>query len=219
MRAALRLVTNTWRKCRVQRDQLLVEPRCWATLDYSLVESTDVTAEMTWAAVRPGMAHGLVIWFDTTLADGVRFSNAPGAPEMIYGSAFFPWSAPVALAPGDTVTVVLKGREVGEDYIWRWDTQVLTPGDPQHVRARFQQSDFFAEPRSAASLRKQAAGYVPTLDEESLSTQFILEQVDGKTNLGEIASRVANQFAQRFPTWHTALTRVAEEVSHAEGNR
>jgi len=219
MRAARRLVTNTWRKARVKPDQLLVEPRCWATLDYSLVESTDVAAEMTWTVARAGMAHGLVIWFDSTLADGIRFSNAPGEPELIYGSAFFPWSAPVALAPGDTVTVVLEARQVGQDYVWRWDTQVVTPGDPKPVRARFQQSDFFAEPRSAARLRKQAAGYVPTRNAESLITQFILEQMDGKTSLGDIALRVSSQFANRFPTWHAALTRVAEDVDRAEGNR
>ncbi len=35
MRAARRMVTNTWRKGRVTPEQMLVEPRCWATLDYT----------------------------------------------------------------------------------------------------------------------------------------------------------------------------------------
>jgi protein arginine N-methyltransferase 1 len=219
MKPALRLITNTWRKARVERDQLLVEPRCWATLDYARVESASVAADVTWTVARAGIAHGLVLWFDATLADGVGFSNAPGEPEMIYGSAFFPWSAPVALAAGDTVAVALEARQVGQDYVWRWDSQVLAHGDPGHVRARFRQSDFFAEPQSAARLRQHAAGAVPAPNQEIRITRFILEQIDGKTSLGDIAARAAHRFAQRFSTWQSALTRAAEEVERAAGNR
>jgi protein arginine N-methyltransferase 1 len=219
LRAALRLATNTWRKGRVNRDQLLVEPQLWARVDYSLAERAEAAAELTWTVARAGMAHGLVVWFDATLADGVRLSNAPGEPELIYGSAFFPWPAAVALAAGDTVTVALEARQVGQDCVWRWDCRVLKSGDAKQIRARFQQSDFFAQPRSAARLRKQAAGYVPSLNDGGLITQFILAQIDGKTSLGDIATRVSHRFSECFATWHAALTRVAEEVDRAEGNR
>ncbi len=122
MQAARQSVTNTWRKARVAPEQLLVEPRCWATLDYASVESPNISAEASWMVARPGTGHGLGIWFDSTLAGGVCFSNAPGEPELVYGHAFFPWSAPVPLAEGDTVSVALRADLVGEDYVWCWDT-------------------------------------------------------------------------------------------------
>jgi protein arginine N-methyltransferase 1 len=210
MRAARRYVTNTWRKGRVGPEQLLVEPRCWATLDYTRVESTDVRAKVTWTVTRAGTAHGLAVWFDTTLTDGVRFSNAPGEPELIYGIAFFPWSEPVILDPGQTVTVALAARQVGQDYVWLWGTEVLAPGDSRRFQAQFKQSDFFGEPRSAAGLRKQAADHVPTLNEDGRIDRFILAQMDGRDSLGQIASRVAVEFPGRFPTWQQALTRVGK---------
>lgn len=208
MRAARRLVTNTWRKGRVKPDQLLVEPRRWATLDYTIVESPDVRADVTWTVEREGMAHGLLVWFDTRLADGVGFSNASDEPELIYGSAFFPWSEPVALFPADTVTVTLEARQAGKDYIWRWDTEVLTSGHPSAIRARFKQSTFFGETWPVAQLRKQAADHVPRLNEEGLIDQFILTEMDGRANLADIARRAVARFPRRFVRWEDALTHV-----------
>jgi len=75
---------------------------------------------------KSGTAHGLSIWFDATLAPGIQFSNAQGLPELIYGQAFFPLSAPVSLAPGDTVSVTIQAFLVSGDYIWRWANHVLS---------------------------------------------------------------------------------------------
>src|SRR5207302_5169206 len=67
MRAAHRVVVNSWRKARVLPDQLLVEPQCWATLDYTRIEDANVHGELTWTATRSGVAHGLCVWFDAEL--------------------------------------------------------------------------------------------------------------------------------------------------------
>ena len=47
MQAARRITTNTYCKGRVTGEQLLVEPKCWATLDYTTVESPAAGAEVT----------------------------------------------------------------------------------------------------------------------------------------------------------------------------
>ena len=208
MQAARQIVTNTWREARITADQLLTEARCWATLDYAIVESPDASAELSWTAVRAGAAHGLSIWFDSTLAEGVCFSNAPGKPELIYGHAFFPWSTPVPLAEGDTVSVALRADLVHDDYIWGWDTCVLAQGDPQQVKADFKQSTFFGAPLSMTRLQKRQASHVPGLDEDGQIDWFILASMDGETALGEIAHRVSERFSNRFPRWEEALTRV-----------
>src|SRR5439155_1335144 len=70
MSAARRLVVNTWGKGRVTPGQLLGEPRCWATLDYTTRDDPDVAARVEWAPHRAGVAHGLGVWFDATLLDG-----------------------------------------------------------------------------------------------------------------------------------------------------
>jgi protein arginine N-methyltransferase 1 len=210
MGAARRILTNTWTKARVAPEQLLAEPSRWAALDYATVENPNVRGDLSWAAARPGTAHGLCVWFDTALAPGVGFSNAPGAPELIYGSAFFPWPSPVALDAGDSVAVALRGDLVGDDYVWCWGTRVLAGGHPARVKASFKQSTFFGAPLSAPELHKRSASHVPTPGEECRHERFILALMDGQTSLGEIARRVSDEFPERFPRWQDALTAVGD---------
>lgn len=147
--AGRRLVTNTWRKSRIKPEQLLTDPVCWTTLDYYKVNGADVHAEISWQAARTGTAHGIAVWFDSELAEGIRFSNHPAAPETIYGIGFFPFSDPVEVVEGDRITVWLAADLVNDGYVWRWDTEV--PG-----KASFKQSTFFGVPLSTNQLRKSA---------------------------------------------------------------
>lgn len=206
---ARRIVLNTWRKARITPDRLLTEPQSWATLDYLTISNADVQAEVSCTVTRAGTAHGLSVWFDTVLADGVGFSNGPDAPELIYGSGFFPWMKPVELAAGDIVTVKISADLVADDYIWRWDTRVRSLGSTQ-VKADFKQSTFFGVPLSLAQLHKRAANYVPTLSDEGEINRFVLSLFDGTTSLEEIALQLRKRFPERFRDWGEALN----EVSH-----
>jgi protein arginine N-methyltransferase 1 len=210
LRAALCTTTNMWLKGRVTPEQLLVEPRSWAILDYAMLQSPDVYGTVTLPAVREGTGHGLLVWFDALLTAGVQLSNAPEAPELIYGSAFFPWLSPVRLAIGDTISVTIRANLIGEDYLWRWDTRVLHQGCPDQVKASFQQSTFFSVPVSREHLHKLAASHVPRRNEEGQIDQWILGMMDGEMSLGDIAYRVLDRFPTRFANWHDALTRVGE---------
>jgi len=86
-------------------------------LSYNTIENPDVKGEITWTVARSGTGHGLSIWFDATLAEGIGFYNGPGMPELIYSMAFFPWSRPVPLTAGDQISVTLGANLVNEDYL------------------------------------------------------------------------------------------------------
>jgi type I protein arginine methyltransferase len=180
MQAGWQIVSNSCRKQRINPDNLLTSPKQWATLDYRTIGETDVAADVTWTVEQAGTAHGLLVWFDTTLVDGIGFSNGPDQPELIYGSAFFPLSEPVTLTPGDMITVSLAAILVGADYIWRWDTAVLEQGDPARTRAQLKQSTFYGAPLSLERLKRQEASYVPTLSDEGRVDHFILSLMDGQ---------------------------------------
>ena len=143
------LVTNTWRKSHIRPEQLLADPVCWSVLDYYEVSSPDVCAEISWPVARTGTAHGLAVWFDSELAEGIRFSNHPAAPKMIYGIGFFPFSQPVEVKEQDRVSLRLAADLVNDGYVWRWDTEILG-------KAGFKQSTFFGVPLSRSQLRKSA---------------------------------------------------------------
>ena len=210
MSAAREVVANTWRTAGGKLEQLLLPPRCWATLDYATIESPNVGAEVRWTAERGGTAHGVVAWFDAVLGEGVTLSNAPGGPELIYGQSFFPLLRPVELAAGDGVAVRLCADLVGEDYIWRWETRVLERGDPARVKAHFKQTTFRGVPLSPERLRRQSSAHVPELGEDGEADRFILSLMDGTRPLAEIAGQLSERFPEKFAAPGSALNRVGE---------
>jgi type I protein arginine methyltransferase len=184
-------------------------PRLWKTLDYATLEIPDVSGEISWTVNRTGVGHGIIVWFDADLAEGVSFSNSPGSPETIYGSLFLPWIHQVQLVPGDTVRVQLEARLSGDDYVWRWNTQVVGIDAPNAIRDQFEQSTLAGAVLSPKKLQKIASTFVPRLSEEGLLDRKILEMMDGRATLEQIAKHLAAENPQRFARRQDALTTAA----------
>lgn len=208
--AAWRFACNIWGKAHVLPTHLLVEPLCWATIDYSSVRSPDASGECSWTVTRAGTAHGFALWFDTALVEGIGFSNGPEAPEAIYGQAFFPFPEPVALVAGDAVKLGLHADLIAGEYLWRWTTRVSDGTRAAEVKKEFAQSTFYGEPLSAAQLGKQAASHVPQFNDDGEIDYWILGLFRTGVALGEIARRLVAQFPGKFASEPEALTRVAE---------
>jgi type I protein arginine methyltransferase len=210
---ARRLAVNECQKARFTPEQLLTKPQLWCTLNYATVEDVNFHGTLNWASEREGTGHGLLAWFEADLADGIGFSNAPGEPEAIYGSSFFPWIEPVPLAVGQSICVHLDANLVEDDYIWRWTTQVSSL-DGSGMAARFEQSQLGSAVLSPAKLRRSASDYVPQLSEEGRIRRRALELMDGRASLEEIARQLTAEFPGNFARWQRALSYAANTASH-----
>jgi protein arginine N-methyltransferase 1 len=146
--AGMRLVTNTWRKTDLASAQFLTDPLRWTTIDYYEVHSPDIRAEISWQAKRNGTAHGVAVWFDSELVEGIGFSNYPAAPQLIYGAGLFPFSTPLTISEGEPIKLRLAADLVQDNYVWRWDTDF--------VNASFKQSTFHGVPLTPTLLSKSA---------------------------------------------------------------
>jgi PRMT5 arginine-N-methyltransferase/ribosomal protein L11 methyltransferase PrmA len=206
---ARRRAVNTLQNARAKPDQLLTKPKLWATVDYTTIEDPDVKGGLEWTVERAGTGHGILVWFDTDLTDDVSFSNAPGAPETIYGSVLFPWQNAVSLAVGQKLSLNLEAKLVGDDYVWRWTTDVEPSNGTANPRIHFDQSSLQGAVISLRALQKQASNHVPHLSEEGLIHRRILQMMDGRTSLGDIAQRLAAEFPTRFTRWQGAISYVA----------
>jgi len=200
---ATRVVTNTWRKTLIEPRELLVEPSTWATLDYYEIESPDIRADISWQVKRAGTAHGIAVWFDSELIDDAGFSNAPGRPELIYGNGLLPFSRPVEVAEGAGINLTLSADFVGDDYVWRWETEFTKPP------LSFKQSTFFGVPLSPSQLRKQTTTYKPALNAQGEVRSFIMKLMNGESSLAEIATRVVERFPEQYADWSEAFSEVA----------
>jgi protein arginine N-methyltransferase 1 len=186
---------------------LLAAPVYWATVDYREIQGPAIGATVAATAERAGTAHGIALWFDTDLTDGVGFSNSPEEAPTIYKQAFLPLLEPVPVEAGDEFEMAIRADHVGGDYVWGWNTTVRSPGG--EVKCRFRQSTFYGTPLASSMLRKRAADFVPSLAEDGAIDLFILRQFDLAGSLGDIAADVLARFNGRFSTWQSALDRVA----------
>ena len=199
---ANRLVLNAFYRWNGCAGDAVAPALTLATLDYPTVRELALDARASFVAARDVLAHGWAVWFESILADGVELSNAPGMPPLIYGQAFFPWHEPVKVHAGDRLALRLRAHDVGDNYLWAWETEL--PG------RRFLQSEMEGEPISPGSLRRQAASHVPALGLEGRIDRLALDLMSRGASLGEIATALAQEFPQRFARWEAALTRAAE---------
>lgn len=206
LQPARRRVINSFRKAKVDAQQLLTKPQLWVTLDYAAIEHPDLQSELHWTVERAGTGHGILLWFEADLADGVSFSNAPGTPETIYGSLFFPWTQPIPLTPGQAVCVSLHANLLEDDYFWRWNTHVEPANGSAGGALDFEQSQLQGAVLSLAKLHKLASDHVPDISEDGRLCRKTLEMIDGKASLEQIARRLAAEFPARFAKWQQALS-------------
>jgi protein arginine N-methyltransferase 1 len=216
MRVVSRLETNTWRQCRARPEDIVLEPQDLAAIDYATVEAASMTGELQWTAPATAEAHGLLAWFDADLGGGAGFSNAPGARELIYGQAFFPWPRPVGLVAGDRVGLRMTAVLAGADYVWTWQTRISDGGGA--AKAHFRQSTFLGIPRSVQSIARRAADYVPSLNDEGRLDRLILELLEQGMPLGRIAEEVFAKFPGCLATRSRALDRVADLSTRYSGD-
>jgi protein arginine N-methyltransferase 1 len=206
--ARLRAV-NSVSQCWVSADQLFLEPRCLATLDYLTLKHTDLDATVSWAVDHASQGYGIVLWFDSVLAEGVTLTNRPGAPRLIYKQSFFPWPSPLEVCPGDSVTVKVSASLVGDDYVWRWDTEVRSKNSLSGTKPSFCQSTFFGSDFSLAELRSSASRFRPKLNEDGRIQRHILSLMEGTTSLEDISHDLVKTFPGRFKRWQDAFNLVS----------
>ena len=203
----LKLVLNERHAGTFKRKQLLTQPLTWHVLDYAADVSKRAAGTLRFRAARRGVGHGLCLWFETQLFEEIGYSSGPGGASTIYGQNFLPWLEPVEVTKGQEIRVELQADFVGGDYVWRWETQMELPGG----RARhFRQSTFQGANFAPQSLERRAADFVPSLSETGEVERWLLQAMDGRASLHEIAQEAAKRFPGLFCGWDEAFQRAAE---------
>jgi protein arginine N-methyltransferase 1 len=200
---------NAWDSFDGDRGALLTAPARWASVEYTTVTDANLRGSARWSVERGGIGHGLRVWFDATLLDGVTFSTGPTQEaRTVYGASFFPWQDPVPLLPGDEVVAEIRADLVGEEYIWTWSTRVTEGGSAGRVKAHFRQSTFTGQLLSLKLLERLPPGHVPGLGSEGRLVRFVLEQMDTGHSVEAIARALLEKYPSAFSDERAALGRV-----------
>ncbi len=202
------LVLNTVHRLHIKPQHLLSEPRPWHVIDYISGAAKPAQANLEFVASRSATAHGIGIWFETTLMEGIGYSTKPRATASVYGHLFLPWLEPVSLREGQVCCVDLRANRVGKDYIWKWDTKI--PAANGFDGISFQQSTFFGALFPPSTLQKRALDFVPVLTENGLAERWLLQAMDGQRPLESIAAEAAKLFPHVFRRPEDAFHQASE---------
>jgi len=116
---------------------------------------------------------------------------------------FFPWTQSVALAKDESVFVQMDAKLVENDYVWRWRTRMKSASSDGEIN--FDQSSLRASITSTALLHKAASDYVASLSDEGIRARRVLQLVDGRATLEQIARTLVAEYPEQFGNWHDAL--------------
>jgi protein arginine N-methyltransferase 1 len=192
------LMANGWFRTRATGEQLLSGPEPFATLDYDR-PAPPLQASWDACATRDGIAHGLLLWFDTDLTERIALSNAPTAPPALYGQAFFPFRPAFTMRRGDGLRVDLRTVLAGDDHAWTWSAR-----DESGERA-VRHSTLLSLPLDAEALARRSERCAPRRSREGEILRALLDAADGRATFGELAALLHERFAERFPTTQSAL--------------
>lgn len=206
--SGLPLVLNTLHKYHLKGKQVVSEPRQWRVLDYANGAAIPAEARVELPITRGATGHGLGIWFETVLCEGIGFSTQPGETDTVYGHVFLPWLEPVSLHAGDVCSVALHADLVGNDYIWQWETNI--PASRGRNEVRFKQSTFYGSLFPASVLQKRKQDFVPVLNETGQAERWLLQAMDGSRTLESIAAEAVRLFPQVFRRTEDAVNLAAD---------
>jgi protein arginine N-methyltransferase 1 len=206
--SGLPLVLNAVYSRRLKPEQVVSNAVAWCTLDYIAEPKSLEHGTFQSTVLRDCVAHGLGLWFETQLSARIGYSTEPGSGRTVYGHVFLPWLEPVRLREGETCCVDLRAHRVGNDYVWQWETRI--PAVNGRAAVHFKQSTFYSSTVSPSQLRKHATDFVPVLSEGGLAERWLLQAMDGKRTLLEIASEAVQRFPHVFRRVEDALDCAAE---------
>src|SRR5260370_40822894 len=129
--SALSLVLHGSYPSQFKPEQLPTEARSWCVLDYMVGASQQATAELHFLLARPATIHGVCVWFETQLFDGIGYSSGPDGASTIYGQVFLPWLEPVLVVAGEGVGGTLHARLIRRGFILRWGKGDLGGSGPR----------------------------------------------------------------------------------------
>ena len=205
--AALPFAVSTENKAYLKPRALMSQPQDLAVIDYRTVTEPNVDTTVELVADKDGIVHGLLIWFDAEIAEGLGYSNAPGQPELVYGQMFLPLENPPHLKAGDRVQLRFRANLIDNNYLWSWDGEVID-GVTGARRNPFRQSSFRSRviAKDAASARSNLA--VPQRSVRMEIDAACLAMIDGGTDQDAIAKTLMQRYPEQLPTYGTALDHV-----------
>lgn len=185
----------------------------------AMVEMTSVTTEplnlqADLRVIREGMMHGLGGWFVAQLSSRVSLTNSPMAPARIgRRNVFLPIARPVAVAPGDGVSLAINIRPGETIVTWNVGVWAGNRREAASKKGEFSHSTLRGMLIGRDDLRRMDPRFVPVLTERGRARLGTLELCAGHCALAEIEEEMFRRHPALFGSKDDAAAFVAEVVT------
>lgn len=105
-------------------DSFLADPCLALRVDWNPLPAITQGTELQFEIIRDGRLDGFLQWFDIDF-HGVRLSNHPDAPDLVYGRCIFLLSAPVQVQRGYVVRAMVTVHPLRNREVWVWRGRIF----------------------------------------------------------------------------------------------
>lgn len=205
-----RFAANNFYRTKLEEPSFLSAPAALARIQLMDVATAEFHGRAGVTVRRGGTLHGIGGWFSAQLAAGVALTNAVPLQTPSWNHIFFPLAEPLAVDPGDALTIQVDSFNGGE---WRWQVERQTTRSAPAGQAHFEHSTFLGFPMSKDRLEKLSSRFAPRLSRAGEAEQFVLALFDGGHALEEIELDLRRCFPDEFKTRQDSGAFVREIVA------
>lgn len=181
------------------------------TLDYASIEDTPTYLETLVESDREGECHGIVLWFDCELCEGLEFSNAPEAPESrvssCYETLWLPVTRPLPVARGQRLMVRVVFWKNCSHGPMEWEIGELTSSGEKHV--------LYQATSGMSGTSASALGDADRFEFGGSAKADLLaaNRLRAGEPVGQVLRRLQEDYPEEFPDRRAARVRLAQ-LSH-----
>lgn len=198
---------NDYYRADLDMRALLSQPGDLASLDYRTITDPNLDSTTGLTVEKAGVAHGLLMWFDAEISEGLGFSNGPGEPQLVYGQKFLPFPEAINVEAGNRIIVRVRATHAGLSYVWSWKCDVVD-GNTEETRQSFQQSTFKSRVHTAEELEPYSSLHVPSATTQMAVDRDCLTLVGEGRSVDDIAAALQERHPGRFESHVDAITHI-----------
>ncbi|NIN72708.1 MAG: methyltransferase domain-containing protein [Gemmatimonadetes bacterium] len=171
-------------------DILLGEPVEVARVEPLALDPFGLDRELRWPVWKSGTLHGIGLWMDLDLADGVLYSNAPSGRSSGWDQQLLPLVEPLEVEAGEEVSgrIITLGPSPRRPEWWSWRVTARS--------GRREGNTFRGTSLSSSRLRDARLDGRPRLTARGRHCRDALELMDGSRTITEIARELLARYPE-----------------------